>query len=419
LAAKKGFAVLKRPVVSIVRVGKGDDESVRAGLSALLESLGGLESIVPPGTKRVLVKPNLMMGKPWDTGITVHPALIEQLVIEIRKLGVPVIVGEGAGWGCKSDDAFRATGVDVLCRRLGVPLVDFKRGKGVRVPVPGGTELKDVLVDEVVPGCDFIISLAKMKTHCETIVSLSLKNMKGLITEDKERLRFHLLNVNRCLIDLNRVFRPHLAVVEGIVALEGIGPLLPGKPKPLGLLVGGADPLSVDAVCARIMRIDPKSVRHLAYAAEAGIGRIDERDIEIVGESVKSVRPDSYEYPPRSLEGLSPSERIKIVDGNPCSNCIASIASYLHGYIDRNIIEQATHTVEILIGGKARSRGKGNEVAMGNCLKRFEGEIPFVSGCPPPSDAYLELIARALKGNFRPSTVNAEGKVVDLSGPSA
>jgi uncharacterized protein (DUF362 family) len=150
-----------------------------------------------------------------------------------------VVVGEGAGWGGDSLGAFRATGVAELCKRLGVELIDFKRGKSVKVPVPDSTILEEIIVDEIVQECDFIISLAKMKTHCETIVSLSLQNMKGLISEDSERLRYHLLDVNRCLVDLNKTFKPGFAQVEGIIGLEGIGPLIPGKPKPLGILIGG------------------------------------------------------------------------------------------------------------------------------------------------------------------------------------
>jgi hypothetical protein len=269
-------------------------------------------------------------------------------------------------------------------------------------------------VDETVPSCDFIISLAKMKTHCETLVSLSLKNMKGVISEDRERLRFHLLDVNRCLVDLNRVFRPHLAIVDGLVALEGIGPLLPGRPKPLGLLVGGIDPVAVDSVCVRIMGKNPADIRHLALASEAGLGTTDIESIRIAGPAIDEVRPESYEFPPRSLEGLSPYEDIRVVNGNPCSNCIASLASYLHGYIDRRVVEEATHRVDILVGKKAKSENRGGEIAIGNCLRRYRGKIPFVPGCPPPSDAYLELLERGLKGDFSPSTVDQDGRIVDL-----
>jgi uncharacterized protein (DUF362 family) len=399
--------------VSLVKTSGSEDKQVKEGFERLLDTLGGIRKIIPYGVKKVLIKPNLMMGASWTTGITVNPFLVELLIKELKKEKINVIVGEGAGWGCPSDDAFEATGFTRLCSKLEVPLVDFKRDETVRIPVPDGSVLKYIVVDRVVPECDFIINVAKMKTHCETIASLSLKNMKGLVAEDKERLRFHLLDVNRCLVDLNRTIRPDFSIVEGIIALEGIGPLFPGKPKPLGVLAGGMDPVAVDSVCARIMGMDPAEIRHIQYAFEAGLGSIDLDSIEVAGESIESVKPASWELPPLTIEGLSPFNEIRIVNGNPCSNCIASLASYLHGYIDKKIIEEATENVEILVGGKARSSGSGKEIAIGNCLEKYHGKLPFVSGCPPPSDAYLELITLGLKGDFKPSTVNSDAEVVD------
>jgi uncharacterized protein (DUF362 family) len=398
--------------VSVAKAAGHDKKMIKKAFERLLSPFGGLSEIVPPGVKKVLIKPNLMMGAHWTTGITVNPYIVELLIKGLKKEGIEVIVGEGAGWGCPSGDAFSATGFTGLCRRLEVPLVDFKRGETEQIPVPDGEILKYVLVDRAVRECDFIINVAKMKTHCETLVSLSLKNMKGLIAEDRERLRFHLLDVNRCIVDLNKTVRADFSIIEGIVALEGIGPLLPGRPKPLGVLASGKDPVAIDSVCARIMGLDPAEIRHIRYAYEAGLGRIEPDEIEVFGESIDSVKPDSWELPPLTLEGLSPFEEIQIVDGKPCSNCIASLASYLHGYIDKKIIEEATSNVKILIGGKAKSSGNGKEIAIGNCLEKYRGKLPFVSGCPPPSDAYLELITLALKGNFEPATVDSDGKVV-------
>jgi uncharacterized protein (DUF362 family) len=410
-------AVKKDPTtVSLAKLEGNSEREIAHGFRHLVDCLGGLKMVVPAGKRKVLVKPNLMTGALWQSGITVHPYLIELLVEALRGQGHEVIVGEGAGWGCDSSSAFSATGVDELCNRLGVPLVDFKRGRGVRVPVPNGELLKEVLVDEAVTDCDFIISLAKLKTHCETLVSLSLKNMKGTIAEDRERLRFHLLDVNRCIVDLNRAFRPDFSLVDGIVALEGIGPLSPGRAKPLGLLIAGRDPVAVDSVCVRLMGHEPEEIRHILYAHEAGMGTLKKDDIGVVGEVVEEVMPESFEFPPLTVEALSPFEPIRVVNGNPCSNCIASLASYLHGYIDRKIIERATHSLDLLIGGKARSRGTGSEIAIGNCLERYRGKLPFVSGCPPPSDAYLELIERGLKGDFTISTVDQDGRVVSLKG---
>jgi uncharacterized protein (DUF362 family) len=404
-----------RSVVSVRKVTGISDAEVEKGLDLLLSDLGGTARILPPGAGSVLIKPNLMMGSGWDSGVTVHPLLIELLVERFRRAGCEVIVGEGAGWGCGSEDAFRKTGVEEICARQSVPLVDFKRGRDVTVPVTDGLALKEFTVDEIVPKCDFIVSLAKMKTHCETLVSLSLKNMKGLISRDSERLRFHLLDVNRCLVDVNRTFKPGLSIVEGIVALEGIGPLYPGKPKNLGVMVGGTDPVAVDAVCTRIMRTDPGDIRHIVLADEAGLGTMDVRRIDVTGERLESVIPPHYEKPPTSIEGLSPFESIRIVNGKPCSNCIASLASYLYGYIDRSKVDAAIGGVTILVGAKARPKGTGNEIAIGNCLKRYYGKLPYVPGCPPASDAYKELIERGLLHQvFTPSTVDKDCRIVEL-----
>ena len=161
--------------VSVTRASGTDKKKIKEGFERLLGQIGGIGEIIPSGVKKVLIKPNLMTGAPWTTGITVNPYIIELLIKGLKRKGIRVIVGEGAGWGCPSEDAFKATGFTELCRKLDVPLVDFKRGETERIAVKDGYVLKHVLVDRVVRECDFIINVAKMKTHCETLVSLSLK----------------------------------------------------------------------------------------------------------------------------------------------------------------------------------------------------------------------------------------------------
>ena len=138
--------------VTVIKVPGTGRASIHKGAARLLDSLGGVEGIVPAHAKRILIKPNLMTGQPWETGITVNPDLIEVIVTACRDCGLEIMVGEGAGWGCDSLEAFNATGVSELCRKLDVPLIDFKRGRGVRVPVPHGELLRDVLVDEIFGG---------------------------------------------------------------------------------------------------------------------------------------------------------------------------------------------------------------------------------------------------------------------------
>jgi len=347
-----------------------------------------------------------MAGFAWDTGVTVNLDLLGHLIEMIQELGLDLVVGEGAGWGQLSDDVFNRTGARKLVENYGIELHDFKRGEvdpanEVKLDIPEPLATKTATVDRVVRDCDFIISLAKLKTHCETGASLSLKNMKGLITRDRERIRFHLLDVHKCIVDLNKLFKPSLSIVEGLIALEGIGPLVPGTPLDLGVLVAGTDPVAVDSTCCRVMHFDPADIKHIKLASENGLGRIKPEEIEIAGRTLESVTPLSFAHPPDTIEGISPYEQIKIVDGKPCSNCIAALASNIHGYLDKNKAEKATHQVKILFGAKAKAKFTGDEIAIGNCLKRYDGKIPYCPGCPPPGDVYLKLVEKALEGKLQ------------------
>ncbi|MFH0796572.1 MAG: DUF362 domain-containing protein [Candidatus Omnitrophota bacterium] len=391
---------MEKSRVAIVRVENYKKETVANGLDALLEMLGGLKKIIPPATRRILIKPNLMCGERWDTGITVNLDLLTHLIKLIQNPGFNFIVGEGVGWGVSSQDAFEKCGAKRVFEELRLPLYDFKSGRTTEVKIPG-KKLKKVVVAEEILGCDFIISVAKLKTHCETVASLSLKNMKGIVARDQDRLAFHLLDVNQCLVDLNKVFKPDLAIVEGLIGLEGIGPFKPGRPKDLGILIAGKDPVAVDSTCCRIMRLNPEEVKHIKLAGEQGLGKIDPGDIEVSGERLEEVTPESFEKPPLTIEGISPYKEIKVVAGNPCSNCVAGLASYLHGYLRKEVVGKSVRSIKILIGARAKARLTGDEIALGNCLKRYQGKIPFCPGCPPPSDVYLKLVEDGLQGNLK------------------
>ena len=390
-----------KSTVAIEHLDAYGESEIEQGLNALIASLGGIEALIPSTTRKVLIKPTLVCSTPWDRGVTVNLTLIAKLAQMIKGAGLEVVIGEGHGFDQFCADTLDQLGATKMAREIGIPLHDFKTGERVKVKIPNGERIKEVTVDKIVTECDFIISLAKLKTHCETFVSLSMKNMKGLLCVDRERLRFHLLGINECLVDYSRVFKPDLAIVEGLIGLEGIGPLdPPGKPIDLGLLVAGKDPVAVDAVCSKIMHFNPADIRHLKQAAEAGMGTINLDEIEIVGEKLENVTPEHFAQPPSSIEGLSPYDMINVVDGKPCSNCMASLASYLHAFMPKKWAEEATSEMQILIGAKAKVKGTGNEIALGNCLKRYEGKIPFIPGCPPAADAYEALIRDGLQGRF-------------------
>ena len=137
---------------------------------------------------------------------------------------------------------------------------------------------------------DLIVSLPKMKTHHWAGVTLSLKNFFGVmpgIVYGWPKNVLHYAGIGPSILDIAAAVRPHLAIVDGIIGMEGDGPIM-GTPRHSGVLVMGTNLPAVDATCARLMEIDPWRIGYLA-AASGRLGPIAERHIEQRGESIKDV----------------------------------------------------------------------------------------------------------------------------------
>jgi uncharacterized protein (DUF362 family) len=139
---------------------------------------------------------------------------------------------------------------------------------------------------------DWIVSMAKMKTHHWAGVTLSMKNLFGVMPGRYygwPKNVLHAAGIEGSILDINAAVKPHLAIVDGIVGMEGDGPIM-GTPKAAGVLVMGRNLPAVDATCARIMGIDPWRVGYLAGAVGSGLGTIQESSIRQRGELIAAVR---------------------------------------------------------------------------------------------------------------------------------
>ncbi|MEO7142224.1 MAG: DUF362 domain-containing protein, partial [Bryobacteraceae bacterium] len=137
---------------------------------------------------------------------------------------------------------------------------------------------------------DLIVSLAKMKTHHWAGATLSMKNLFGLVPGSVygwPKNQLHWLGISRSIVELNRIFRRTFAIVDGVVGMEGNGPIQ-GTPKHAGVLAMGADLAAVDATCCRIMGINPDRVEYLQMANHLGHTQRDR--IEQRGETIASVQ---------------------------------------------------------------------------------------------------------------------------------
>jgi uncharacterized protein (DUF362 family) len=140
---------------------------------------------------------------------------------------------------------------------------------------------------------DLIVSLAKLKTHHWAGVTLSMKNLFGVMPGmyyGWPKNVLHDVGIDGSILDITATLRPHFAIVDGIIGMEGDGPIM-GTPKAAGVLVMGRNLPAVDATCARVMGINPQRVRYLAEA-EKFLGPVREAEIRQVGEPVARVRRD-------------------------------------------------------------------------------------------------------------------------------
>jgi uncharacterized protein (DUF362 family) len=254
----------------------------------------GFDLVPPPDVvgKRVLLKPNLVdlprEGKP----VVTNPAVIVAAAEAFRRRGAAeVIVADGPALQRDAWQIVDAIGLAGLLAEHGLQFIDLNLADVQEVPnVGGNTGRSSLYCTRPVLEADVIVSMPKMKVHHWAGVTLSMKNMFGTLPGQVygwPRNVFHLPNFNNAVLDFNLTTPPDYAIIDGIVGLEGDGPIR-GTPIDVGVIVMGNNPPAVDATAARVMGVRPEAVEYLRRAA-GWLGPIDESSIEQRGESIASV----------------------------------------------------------------------------------------------------------------------------------
>jgi len=251
-----------------------------------------LEFQLPIQDKTVLLKPNFV--EPDAQGlINTHPAVIRAAREAFLRLGAKaVIIGEGPGHERDTEGIVEGLRLRDHIGPLEGVFVDLNTDEVSKVPTrTHASKLKNLCLPKSVLGADFVVSMPKMKTHHWVGVTLSLKNMFGIVPGNCygwPKNALHWAGISRSVLDINSTVRPDFAIVDGIVAMEGNGPIQ-GSAKAAGLLIMGDDPVAVDATCARIMGLVPERIDYLKRASLL-LGNLQEDKIAQEGESIPSVR---------------------------------------------------------------------------------------------------------------------------------
>jgi uncharacterized protein (DUF362 family) len=271
--------------VAVVKARSYSDDLVKRMLEGIREC--GLDV----RGQKVLLKPNLVEFDP-ATCINTEVSVVAAALEVFRTLGAAQVwLGEGPG---HRRDTYALA--EMARYRSEIPgfvslFVDLNRDDVS--PIQGFANRGEIYLPNTALRADLVVSLAKMKTHHWAGATLSMKNFFGLVPGSVygwPKNELHYIGIPESIVELSRVFSHSFAIVDGIVGMEGNGPIQ-GTPKPVGVLVMGGDLPAVDATCCRIMGIDPAKIEYLQMATDRW-GALDESRIEQRGEAVRAVRTD-------------------------------------------------------------------------------------------------------------------------------
>lgn len=278
----------ERARVFIGRAGSYTDDLgdvIRRGLTEL-----GLAPSWVAG-KSVLLKPNLVEPTREAPQINTHPAVVQAAADVFRRWGArEVLVGEGQGHCRDTDWVLDQSGLGPALAEARLSFVDLNHDEVYLTPNRMRfTKLRQLGLPEALRRADIVVSMPKLKTHHWVGVTLAMKNLFGVmpgVYYGWPKNVLHHNGIPESILDITATVRPQLAIIDGIIGMEGDGPVM-GTPKHAGLLVLGTNLPAVDATATRLMGIDPWRIPYLA-AASGRLGPIAERHIEQRGEAIAS-----------------------------------------------------------------------------------------------------------------------------------
>jgi len=250
--------------------------------------------------RRVLLKPNMVEFDP-HSAINTHPALVAAAAEAFRKLGArEVLVGEGPGHRRDNEYMLNASGLAYSLHSIGCSYVDLNtdnlRSHALRSSF---TDLQSLYLPVSVLESDLIVSMPKLKTHKWAGVTLSMKNMFGIVpgaVYGWPKNVLHWAGIDGSILDVNAALpTPRFNIVDGIVGMEGNGPIQ-GEARQSGIVLLGEDPIAVDATAARLMGLEPSRISHLLQGSTF-LGNLEEDRIEQLAEGI-----DAFRQPYRLLD---------------------------------------------------------------------------------------------------------------------
>jgi len=289
--------VLKHYIVGCAACPDYSDENVNSALRVAIEKAGGLPSV----GKQVLLKPNLLSPREPYEAVTSHPTIVRETASLLKEKfpASSLLVADNPGYifTDRKESLFRATGMWEI-KKEGLAEVSLLSRDGYKsLRLPKSLALERVSISSIWLSSDSVINIAKLKTHVETEITASIKNVFGTADRDT-RMAAHSAkgkaHLYRSIIDLFLVRPPEFNILDAVWCMEGNGPSR-GMPRFAGWVLASRNALALDAVAAFMMGyVKPFSVPFLEEAAKSGLGPRGMEEIEVRGAKLEELRIPSF-----------------------------------------------------------------------------------------------------------------------------
>lgn len=279
--------------VSVVKCDDYEHQSIKSAILQSLDLTGGLEKVVKPGDD-VLLKVNVIVGFPPERAATTHPAVVGAMVEIIKDAGGIPRVGDSSGAYGYTARSLDISGIKKATEKYGGKLINFESTGTYQVKVDGKI-LKNINIAKPAIDCDVLVSLPKMKTHQLTKYTGAVKNFFGVIPGPGKAAVHRQAPTEESLcqavVDIYSALKPGLAVMDGVVGMEGEG-AINGTPIQSKVILSSRDCVALDAVASEIMGFSHMDVLTTKFANERGFGTGELEKIYVKGEKISDVSLD-------------------------------------------------------------------------------------------------------------------------------
>lgn len=390
-----------------------DAQQMDAMIRKAFGLLGGLKAYIPQDAY-VVIKGNFFA--PYPPPVIVDRRTVSALITQLYEAGAKrvvlceaVSVGTKLGRGQSTAFVLDEMGIREAAQKAGAEVLCLEDDERINIRIPDGKSIGEIAYPKCMYECDVLIDLPCMKMHGMTFVTLGMKNFQGILN-DEQKYYAHRDDFEEKIVDIFRVRKPDLTLIDGIIAMEGNGAGEGGEPHPMNLYIASTDVVAADSVAIACMGIeDIFSVAFNRIADKEGIGNGRLENIEVLGNTIDEVKedfkwPDSYRYPEDRFVTAS-FDNVDFRIGGACKQCwgmAAGLGKMLHTITGEEFMVMVGSDPKVPNGITVPIE---NVIFLGDCACSATGSLKEIRnkmlleekgvlapGCPPyrPATAIIE-----------------------------